>query len=238
MPSPRAVPAFGERRRPAAPQSVVDQVTDTILEEILAGSLAPGDPVAISELSEQLDVSHVPVREALRRLEGRGLVIFRRGRRPQISPVDPQDFEALFHLRAVVEADVAARSGSMLGPKEVGELRELNAQLADALRRGEPRQASAVHTRLHLALLPAASRWDRQILEQIWAGSERYLQIYLGDAERNPRVVKTTIDVHDELVAVAEAATPKTLRAAVLDHIEVSRRELLPAIEAASSRAA
>ena len=48
------------------PRSVVDQVAAHILNMILANELQPGQPVAIQELSAILDVSNVPIREALR----------------------------------------------------------------------------------------------------------------------------------------------------------------------------
>src|SRR5215211_6920343 len=91
-------------RTPGGPQSVVDQVTETVLAMVLEGVLPPGEEVAIQDLSGRLGVSHVPVREALRRLESRGLVIFRRGRRPQVAPISLDDFDEVFRIRRLLEA--------------------------------------------------------------------------------------------------------------------------------------
>ena len=66
--------------RPIAHQSLVDRVTDELHRAILNGDIQPGSAVSIVELCEQFDVSHIPVREALRRLESEGLVSLRPGR--------------------------------------------------------------------------------------------------------------------------------------------------------------
>ena len=64
----------GSPVRPIEQQSLVDRVTDELHRAILNGDIAPGSAVSIVELCEQFDVSHIPVREALRRLESEGLL--------------------------------------------------------------------------------------------------------------------------------------------------------------------
>ena len=54
-------------------RSAVDLVTAEIRRAVLTGALPPGEQFSIRELARQLGVSHIPIREALRRLEGPGL---------------------------------------------------------------------------------------------------------------------------------------------------------------------
>ncbi|EAU44744.1 GntR family transcriptional regulator, partial [Salipiger bermudensis] len=55
-------------------QNSVDQATRLIREDILSGRIAPGDRLKTAELAKQLGFSTMPLREALRKLEGEGLV--------------------------------------------------------------------------------------------------------------------------------------------------------------------
>ena len=66
---------------------------------ILEGTLAPGAQLRDKELAEQLGVSRTPIREALLRLEGEGLV----KTKPNCSTlVTPIDFQHAFHLYSIV----------------------------------------------------------------------------------------------------------------------------------------
>ena len=91
--------------RPVAQESTVDRVTVELPRSILAGTLRPGEPFSITDISEQLGVSHIPVREALRRLEGQGLVQLRAGRSAIVAPLDEEELRSVYRLRRLLEAD-------------------------------------------------------------------------------------------------------------------------------------
>jgi DNA-binding GntR family transcriptional regulator len=216
------------------PLSVVDQVTESLTRLILNGDVAPGQLVAIRDLSQQLGVSHVPVREALRQLEGQGLVLFRRGKRPQIAPLDIDDFQDLFRLRRLIEADVATRSARLLTPERLAVVERLYEEMRSLLLAGPAAHVSPVHSRLHLALLPGATRWDRQVLEQLWIATDRYIQFYVLGAHSDAARVRLILELHDALVEVARHPTPASLRAAVTQHIKLSADVISAAIESAA----
>lgn len=219
------------------PQSVVDQVTESVLVMILAGELPPGNEVAIKDLSDQLNVSHVPVREALRRLESRGLVVFRRGRRPQIASADVKDFDEIYRLRRTIEVEVASRSEGVFTESRLAIIEKLMADLRASLQRDTTLPASlSVHSQLHLALLPAASRWDLQILKQLWDATERYLQLYLTHERRQPQVVNRIVAVHQKLVDVAKTGDATALACCVGEHIDGSTNSIRPVIQALTTR--
>ena len=61
--------------RPIETRSVSEQVTNEIRRSILAGALPPGQSLSLRRLADQLGVSFIPVRDALRVLEAEGLVV-------------------------------------------------------------------------------------------------------------------------------------------------------------------
>ena len=103
----------------AGEDSTVDRVTADVRRAVLSGALPPGQTFSTAELSTQLGVSHIPVREALRRLDAQGLVVLRPGRKAMISPLSRDELRAIFRLRQLIEPDLAARSVSLLRPDDL-----------------------------------------------------------------------------------------------------------------------
>jgi DNA-binding GntR family transcriptional regulator len=222
----------GQLSRDSGLQSVVDQVTEAILAMILDGKLPPGNQVAIRDLSEGLGVSHVPVREALRRLESRGLVIFHRGRRPQIAPADVGDFDAIYDLRRTLEVAVASKSLTPMTSAQLSDLQRLMADFrASVQREGSLLASPTVHRQLHLALLPAASPWDAHVLNQLWDATERYLQLFLTHERRQPEVIDRIIAVHQALVDVAASGDMTLLMERIRNHVDTSIDVVRPVIQ-------
>lgn len=224
-----AEPLLGPSMSPQ-PLSVVDQVTETLLSHVLEGSLAPGTEVPIQNLAALLGVSHVPVREALRRLESRGLVIFKRGRSPMIAPVTLDDFEAVFRLRSLVEGDVAERSAPLFTPERLAAIQQREADFYKAVRESGGRSVQRLHTLFHLSLLPAANYWDRQVLEQLWDASERYIRLWVVHQQDGNAVAEIFISSHQVLTDAAGPAKPEQFRRLIVNHVLNATHLLRPAI--------
>ena len=98
--------------RLAAPpqrQSRADQVYEQLKRDVSGFKLVPGDRFTETEISERLNVSRTPVRQALFRLQQEGFVevLFRSGWR--VLPFDFDQFEALYDLRMVLETTAVRR---------------------------------------------------------------------------------------------------------------------------------
>ena len=106
--------------------SAVDLVTAEIRRAVLTGTLAPGAQFSIRDLAEQLGVSHIPIREALRRLESQGLILLPQARSASVAPLSVADLDAIYRLRYVVELPLA---GASAGRRSAGEVDRLNGLL-------------------------------------------------------------------------------------------------------------
>lgn len=79
-------------------------VRDHLLGQIMAGILRPGQALREPELVEQLQVSRVPVREALRELESMGLVVSRKHSGVTIRELTAQEVDDLYQFRALMDS--------------------------------------------------------------------------------------------------------------------------------------
>lgn len=90
---------------------LTDSVHDRILELIMDGTLAPGAPLRVVPLAEQLGVSQTPVREALGRLAGSSLIERAPMRGYTVAPLlDAEETAALMRARVVLECEIAVEA--------------------------------------------------------------------------------------------------------------------------------
>lgn len=88
---------------PARRRGLADEVADRVREAIFTGAYAPGEQLREVELSDALEVSRGPVREALLRLEREGLVRSEWHRGATVTTLSPEDVAELVSLRGVLE---------------------------------------------------------------------------------------------------------------------------------------
>jgi len=130
-----------------------ERVYRAIRERILSGTYGPGYRVVIDSLAEEFAVSALPVREAIRRLEAEGLVIYRPNAGAQVAPVDPGLFEQEMTLLAVLEGYATALAAPNLSAEDIGELTAINDRMVEAMDRldslGFGRLNQDFHTFIH-----------------------------------------------------------------------------------------
>jgi DNA-binding GntR family transcriptional regulator len=112
-----------------------ERVYEALRERILSGAYGPGYRVVIDALAEEFSVSALPVREAIRRLEAEGLVVYRPNAGAQVAPADPSAFEEEMTVLALLEGLATSLAAPNLGRDEIKQLRDVNRQMAEAMER-------------------------------------------------------------------------------------------------------
>lgn len=116
--------AEGLRKEPNSPLG--EQVRRALQERVAEGRLQPGDRIFEQDLAVEFGVSRVPVREAIRRLQGDGLVEVRDRRRGVfVRSLGRRQAEELFDVREALEslaARLAAERSSSEGVERMGAL--------------------------------------------------------------------------------------------------------------------
>jgi len=204
--------------RPIETRSLSEQVTNEIRRSILAGTLPPGQSLSLRRLADQLDVSFIPVRDALRVLEGEGLVVNPAGRSASVAPLDLEEFHAIYRVRRLLEPDLARRSVPQLEEAELHRLYQAAAEFGGAERSMDDIYDD--HRAFHLALLaPAASAWEIRILMMSERASERYVRIGFGLLDPDPGEHDRRRDAHQLLVAEFRKRDPQVAARALDEHL-------------------
>lgn len=146
-----------------APAELVDELREAILD----GRLQPGSRLVQEEVAERYGTSRIPLREALRRLEGEGLVITVANRGSVVRPLSPKDVADLYDVRLALESVAVRRAAERLI-----DLRDLSRQSAQ--------QASSAFL---AGNLPALFHLDRDFHAAITAESDNQHLVHVLGAQ-------------------------------------------------------
>ena len=112
------------------PARVASQrIADLIAERILAGELLPGTRIIQDDLAEELRSSRIPVREALRILQSRGLVTLRSNHGAWVSSMDLRNWQLSYRIRERVEPLLLAESLLSLTTEDIAEIEDLQGRI-------------------------------------------------------------------------------------------------------------
>ena len=138
--------------------SIVKKTDDTNVNEwvyqvlrrsIMCGEIRPGIALTIRGLAEKLDVSPMPVREALHKLASQAAVEVRDNRRVMVPLISPDKFKELCELRIILETHAAKTALSYITASDLAELKHLDSLVDDAYSEGNLMKGSLANQAFH-----------------------------------------------------------------------------------------
>jgi len=154
-----------------------DRIEADLRDQILHGRIEPGARINVRRLESVYGVSHIPIREAIRRLEGEGLVVNLPKRGVVAAEVSLQELDEVYDLRRIVEPHVIRRAVKQASPRAMARL----AETFDDLERAEANSSTDfadAHWDFHWSLLePGASGEIERLVHKLWRVADRYLRL-------------------------------------------------------------
>jgi DNA-binding GntR family transcriptional regulator len=138
---------------------------------LMAGQLQPGQKLTLRELAAALNVSPMPVREAVRRLAAEGALEMLPNRRIRVPVVTKSRFRELLRIRIAVEGLAVEEAARRIRMDEVDHMEALNRQFTAEMQR---RQADGVklfriNKDIHFILYEAAGMpMLLPVIEGLW----------------------------------------------------------------------
>lgn len=135
------------------PISKSEKVYRHLHERIVSGQYDAGYRLVLDKIARELDVSPVPVREAVRRLEAEGLVTFTRNVGAEVAGVNARDYANAMQTLAYLEGAATSLSVPHLSEADLAEARSINDEMR-ALYEGEfdPVRFTALNEQFHRVL--------------------------------------------------------------------------------------
>ena len=123
-----------------------------IKERIARQEFTPGYRLVLGNLAKDLDMSVVPVREAIRQLEAEGLVTFERNVGAHVSMVDDSAYRNSMQALSILEGAATALSARQLTVDDIRRAREINALMIETLDHFDPHSFTALNQEFHATL--------------------------------------------------------------------------------------
>jgi len=173
--------------------SLIDRSEDTNVNEwvyqvlrrsLMCGEIRPGIALTIRGLADKLEVSPMPVREALHKLATQAAVEVKDNRRVMVPLISPPKFKALYELRILLETHAAEQALAHIGDSELAELSRLDRLVDITYANGEVMQGSLANQAFHRYLYSCNPiQVSLPMIESLWLQLGPFVRIGLSKLE-------------------------------------------------------
>ncbi len=160
-------------------RNLSDRLVDVVRDIIVSGDFPPEEPIRQDALAAALNVSKIPLREALARLEQDGLVISYPNRGFFVRPMSPDEAEEIFALRLKLEPEAVARA-SLLATEADQAAAAHALALFDIDAAAQKSTVGALNRAFHMALVrPGDQPLTTGIVARLHVMADRYVRKHL-----------------------------------------------------------
>jgi DNA-binding GntR family transcriptional regulator len=195
-------------------RTLAEKAFEMLHQAIMGGRLAPGLRLPIEDLAAALDMSPMPIREALRRLDSAGLVENIPHRGARVTELTVEDLAEVYEARVALEVLAIRRAAERFTHADEARCRALLTELHNTPEK-QTDANSAAHLAFHFAMYEAAgSNWLLRLIRPVWESSERYYLVL--PLRRQPAHRRHE---HGELIDACAAHDPNLADARIRQHL-------------------
>ncbi|HLY42745.1 MAG TPA: GntR family transcriptional regulator [Terracidiphilus sp.] len=199
--------------------TAADRVFDEVVADILAGSLQPREQISERYLVARFGVSRTPVREAIKRLCERGLVVPGPKGVSVIAKIEGDDVRKLYDIRLKIEGIAAPLTVAYINPAELAQLRRINKRFRDAVKRRDLIQMLEVRAEFHAVTAQATrNRWLAGIMVMLRERAYPVRHLHWQDVNRAAQ----TVAVHDSMIEKLAQRDGRHYRSLVIRQIRAA----------------
>lgn len=178
---------------PVKVETVKDKVYRELSRAIFSGRLAPGERLLESKIAEQMNVSRMPVREALHRLQEAGFVSPNKNFGKVVNQLSRESLEEITRIRIILETEAARKATKNRTQQTLKRLEEINSQLVKAVEKNDIDKVLHLNKQFHTLICEDANMPIlQQIIGSLWDRVSPYVHILMreGDAQTSAKEVK------------------------------------------------
>ncbi|QQR40747.1 GntR family transcriptional regulator [Devosia rhizoryzae] len=165
----------------SARKTVHDLVYEQLRDALMSGAFEARKPFTIASLSERFHTSHMPVREALRRLASENALSISASGTAYVPAITVPELRDITLARTIVEGATARIAGPLLTPADIATLEELLDHHRASASAGSNTEMTAANRAFHFHIYRAAgSSVLLSQIENLWLRSGPYVR-FLSD---------------------------------------------------------
>ncbi|MBL3687517.1 GntR family transcriptional regulator [Leucobacter zeae] len=170
------------------------------------GQYVPGYRLVLAPIANELGMSVVPVREAIRRLEAEQLVTFERNVGAQVSLIKETEYLHTMQTLALVEGAATALAAPAITAEQIERARAVNATMRATLEAFDPQSFTALNLEFHSVLFESCP--NPHILDLVHRGWSRMKVLRNSSFSFVPGRAQESVDEHERILDLIERRAP------------------------------
>jgi len=195
---------------------------------ILTGKLKPRERLVEKDLAERLGMSRTPIREALRRLEERGMVRILPHRGAVVSDISPSDVENIYAVRTYLEVLAARLAAQRISPEGLDRVAEMEAAHAKLAGGRDVRALMLANDRFHDSIYVAT---ENPCLVELIQQLRRQVHVVRFNAWAQPERIARSVAEHRQMVQAMEVRDEDRLAELTQEHLRIAKDTYLSYLE-------
>lgn len=193
----------------------VDIVYEGLLSGIEQGKYEPGAHLVISQIAKEYQVSDIPVREAIRRLESEGFVCISANQGAVVYHFTPELIHEIVDIRAVLEGYATRLAIDVLTDKDYDRLRGINQELRESIAASDPDKISQLNVQFHMYIYERLPQHELcTMISGLWEKYRVTKKIFQIVPERS----KNSCEEHETILCLMENKEYDKAEKYVRDH--------------------
>jgi len=217
------------------PRTASTEICDRIRDDIVSGVLPFGSRLTLDQLSSRYATGHMPIREALRQLQGEGLVVQTPNRGARVRAVDVDFVRNIFDLRIAIESMLARRAAERMEPGTVAALEGAERDFEACIEARDFTGALAANRAFHRIVNEAASNPEAAgILDRHWRLIAALWNLYGYGEERAAGVISD----HHQLIRAFASRDADVAACLAMAHAAKAKQDLIVRMQRMATQAA
>lgn len=200
-------------------RSRADFVFESLRDAISDGRIGAGERVREEGVARNLGVSRTPVREALQRLQQRGLLVLGAGRGLVVAHLSQQQVIELYAMRQILEGSAARFAATHATPAEIALLYQLQEELKAT--EGDALLHTNLNRQFHQAIYEAAH--NRYLLQTLDSLNDSFA-LLRSTTSRLPHRQRNSDEERHRIIAAIEQRDPGLAEKEAREHILQAQR--------------
>lgn len=207
------------------------QVAQRLRDMLVEGILPPGEKLNERELSERLQVSRTPLREAIKMLAAEGLVELLPNRGAVALSLSEQDVLDTFEVIAGLEGQSGELAAQRITPEQLSEIKALHFEMLAAHTRRDLPQYYRLNAQIHRQINAAAAN---PVLQATYNQVNARLQALRFRSNQDEDKWQQAVKEHEQMIQALSTRDAAGLRAVLVQHLN-NKRDAVVALLRSSS---
>ena len=197
------------------PQTAHHAVLGEIRRMIMSRELKPGEHVRQGEICERLQVSRLPIREALKVLEAEGQLTYQPHHGYTVAQFSMRELSEIYRMRQLLESEMLRKVAPETGQTLINRLETLMEEMQSLSEAEDLLRFTEANREFHMSIFEAANMPQfMRVVKLLWQVSDSYRSLFFNDPASRSRVQKE----HRRIVEACKSGDGEEAVAAMNEH--------------------